>query len=154
MTVVTLFGISEMQIEYKLMNKNTFFCNKVSTESLFDIYHFNKSKITDSENLQRTDIWNKRMQLYKYVIDNCSPNNNVYIADSWLNVYWYEAITNQRFGNYYIWLNRESFSDFYRNCEYVVIIPESEGYLENIDLYGTQFNKIYENEIGFIAKLK
>lgn len=153
-TVSLLFGISEAGIETKLVQRNPLYCNRTAVHDLFDIYHFNTSKIFSQDKDNREKQWDMRMELYNYVVDNCNPDNNVYLADSWLNVYWYEAVTNQRFSPSYTWINMDDFKEFYKNCEYVVIIPESEDYKDNIDVFGNISEVLYENEIGYVARIK
>lgn len=152
LSVALLFGISELKIEERIKNKSPYFCDKTAIYNLFDIYHFNTDKIFSDSNDERSYEWDKRLELYDYTVDNCSPDNNVYLADTWLNIYWYEAVTNQRFTGLYHWVNKDRFKEFIESCEYVVIIPESEDYKENTDIFEADYEKLFENEIGFVAK--
>lgn len=153
LTVIMLFCISESKIEQKLQTKNPNINNRTAVWDLFDIYHFNTTRIFNPNNAERTVDFSKRLELYQYVLNCCSPDNDVYLVDNWLNVYWYEAITNQRFSKY-LWVNPDDFSKFYNSCEYAVIIKDSEEYTDNLELFGTELNKVFENEKGFVVKLK
>lgn len=138
-------------LDAKVSNRNILFEPEPRSASLFNIYTFNRVKLKEE-----SDISGERLQLYEYVVDNCNPSEKlVPTVDGIDETYWYEALTNQRIGEYYVW-QMSNISDYIQmvnqNCDYIVVSFTNQTYLEN-GLYFNTLDKVYENAYGFIARL-
>jgi hypothetical protein len=86
-----------------------------------------------------------------------NSDNSVLPAYDWLYTYWFEAITVQNFSKYYTW----AVSDFQLyidqvindGYEYVAVRFDDEFYKNHAD-YFDYLERIYENNVGFIAKIQ
>lgn len=150
--VCLLFAGAQTNIETRIRNKNVLYNSRTVMPELFDLYEFNKNRLNGTDREIRTVLWHQRVELYSYVMENCEPDNNVYLFDDWLNVYWYEAVTSQRFA-VYEWNGKEEFENFCKNCKYAVVIPSSDCSKNNAELFSAG-KIIYKNEIGYVVKLK
>lgn len=69
--------------------------------------------------------------------------------------YWYEGVTNQRLSDYMFW--NVGYEDYLEQleeeCDYVSVMIDGTMYVENQE-YFDSLEKVFENEIGFVAKVK
>ena len=68
--------------------------------------------------------------------------------------YWYEGVTDQRLSDYMYWkTDYDTFKkNLGQNCDYVSVMKDSRIYLDNQE-YFDSMEKVFENEIGFVAKV-
>lgn len=145
--IVAITGVNE-----KIQNINILFNPNSCAYELFDIYDFNSQKIIKDNNIEERGEWLQRIELYDYVENNnLKADDKVQLVDEWLYVFWYEALTNQRFEQYY-WEAPEATMQSIKSAEYVVVNPRSEMYEQNKD-YFDSLERVFENSLGFVARI-
>ncbi len=158
-TPVLLLAISFSGIENKIQQNNILFAPAKYSSNVFDIYNINYQMIfTDNEAKHRFE-WSKRMELYEYAMDNCADGEkDVPLVDSWENIYWYEGLTGNSVKGY--WANMDDAVQQIKDSNYVIVIADTDYYNQENELYLQEkeylhsLEKVFENEFGFVAKVK
>lgn len=146
LSVSLLFGVRAW--DKKIYNKRPEISSSLMTTQLFNIYEFNKSKNLDNLNEKNINIWNLKLELYRYVYDNCNiDTKSVYMISGWEDLYWYRAITGQELK----YLNsQKKVNKYLSKSDYAVVIKqENPEYVINY-----RYETVFENDIGYVAKIK
>jgi hypothetical protein len=155
--VLAAFGFSGTEQSFN--RKNVLFSPQLKSLSYMEVFKFNNDMMSKkSNNSQRMELYH---EMYK--IQN-KPNNDIYLVDTWLDTYWFEAISNQRFDDYYYWVNGDKAIEYIQhNCKYVIISNMNKGngfdenstkfYNEHKDYFET-LHIVYKNDLGYIAKIE
>lgn len=145
--VAAIFLIYFSGFESKIQQQNINYAPFSESDSFFHIFSINKI------------LEERKSEISPQLIEICNEVNMLMEEDKigfvgdWLNFYWYEALTNQRFEDRYVHESAESkVTNFLEGNtgKYMVVLKESQEYLENIDLFNGM-KLIYENEYAFIA---
>jgi len=157
-TPVLLLFIGTSNIEDKVREKNILFSPDLYADRYFDVYNNSSSLILNDNEYDRRRVWRARIELYDYVHVNCMEEGHVVpLIDNWENIYWYEGITGQE--NVFWWLDKEAKLQEIEDSSYIVVIPNTEMYSSGdafYEEYAEYFNsleKVFENELGFVAKV-
>ena len=113
--------------------------------------------MNDNE-FDRRRVWRARIELYDYAYENCMEEGQVIpLIDHLESVYWYEGIMGQE--NVYWWLDKEAKLQEIEDSSYIIVLPNTEIYSSGdafYEEYAEYFNsleKVFENELGFVAKV-
>ncbi len=145
--MIILFSIYFSGFENKVQQQNINYIPFSDAGSFFHIFSVNK--ILDE---RQSEISQQLVEVCNE-INSLKEEDNVDFIGDWLNFFWYEALTNQRFEGWYV---HESTENKVRNflegntAKYIVVLKESQEYLEYIYLFD-EMKLIYENEYAFIA---
>lgn len=144
---VLLVGICG--IESRIGNKNERYITNHNSYAFCDIYIFNE----DAK--RNVCYYGGKVKLYQYAMSELHDTDTyVALAGSWADYYWMEAITNQRNNDFQYWDKGEDvFFDNLNNIDYVIVLTDSDIYHSHAK-YFNNLEKVYENECGFIAKVK
>jgi len=141
-------------VEERINTKNPLFSLTAKAKSYTDIYSYNYDKLRTP----RYFINQSKIDLYIYAESKfISKGQFVPVAGDFEDVYWYEAITNQRQKELYDWKMEEGkfinelITD--KDISYITVIYANDTYKKNVD-YFKSLEKVYENETGFVAKIK
>ena len=136
-------------IEYKLTVNKPAFVLSVKSATFLEIYNFNRFKIIEPT------IYNpSQIEMFKYAYDNLMTGNNprVPFYGYYADVYWFEAITNQRLTDAYWWdqdvavLVGKMQSGMYGHYVLVQKHPDAQFALDQFAGYPV----VYENDFGLI----
>ena len=159
LTPAFLLVAGTVNIEDTIREKNVLFSPEAYADKYFDVYHVSSNLIVNDNEHERRQEWRTRLELYDYVYDNCLQEGQVIpLIDNWEKVYWYEAVMGQETVDW--WKDKKGKLQEIENSSYVIVIPDTELYSSGDDFYkeyASYFNsleKVYENELGFVAKIK
>ncbi len=145
--------ISISGVDTKLNSKNVLLNPFPNAHSTFEIYIHNKI------------IYERKSEVDKGLSDLCvyieqklreeiAPKPILFVGD-WLDTYWFEALSNQRMKENYVFNDPTFFIKKFlerQYSSYIVISKDSKEYALVKDLLlGT--NQIYENEYGYVLTL-
>ena len=120
-------------------------------KALNDLLSYNK------ENFKNAGYPESKLELYHYVYDNLLSKGEelVPIVCYWEDDFWYQGVTNQRLEGYDYNAadNTENLKQMQEDGNYVLVLTDNAMY-ENSKEYYDSLEKIYENEIGFVAIVK
>lgn len=157
-TPVLLLIIGSSNIEDKIRERNILFSPDLHADRYFDVYQNSSNLIVNDNEYDRRRVWRARIELYDYAYENCMEEEHVIpLIDHLESVYWYEGIMGQE--NVYWWLDKEDKLQEIENSNYIIVIPNTEMYSSGdafYEEYAEYFNsleKVYENELGFVAKV-
>jgi len=157
-TPVLLLVVGTFDVEDKIRDRNILFSPDLYADRYFDIYHSSSDLILNDNELERRQAWRARIQLYDYAYENCMEDGQVIpLIDSWESVYWYEGIMGQK--NVHWWEDKEGKLQEIENSSYILVIPNTEVYssgdafYEEYTQYFNSLEKVFENELGFVAKI-
>ena len=93
--------------------------------------------------------------VYEELIETGKTDKPVPCAYNDDQFYWYEGVTNQRLSDYMYWkIGYDTVKEnLEENCDYVSVMIDSRIYVDNQE-YFDSMEKVFENEIGFVAKVK
>lgn len=144
-------GMYLVNAEERIQARNELFAPMKKADQLNDVYSYNY------QILCTPGYDGKKVELYQYVYKNLLQKgiDAVPLAGYWEDDYWYQGITNQRLEGYNYWNEGEKkyFSRLEKEAEYVLVLKESEFY-DKHKKYFDKLEKSYENEAGFVAKVK
>jgi|AGTN01.3.fsa_nt_gi hypothetical protein len=146
-----LAGLNFSGLEAKLVEKKLDFVPTAKSGTYFDIYNFNKWKLQED-----TRYDPEMMASFKYIDDHLLGNKNasVQCICYFENVFWYEAITNQRLNNEYWWKKaQETLIRELKNGTYdYAFVQKYDGTLFVLDeLQG--YSIVFENDFGCVYLL-
>lgn len=158
-TPAFLLVVGTFNIEEKIRERNILFSPDTFADKYFDVYQNSSNLIVNDNEHERRQVWRARIELYDYAYENCVENGQVIpLIDNWESVYWYEGIMGQE--NVYWWLDEEGKLEEIKNSSYIIVIPDTELYssgdafYEEYAQYFNSLEKVFENELGFIAKIE
>lgn len=143
-----LFTINFTGFEYKYYEKNINYIPFTDANSFFHIFSYNKTI-----NERQSEIKQELVAMCDEIDNSYKDQGVVMFIGYWMDLYWYEALTNQRFEEEYKWKTIEQkVEDFCKGeyGKYILVIKESEEYLENEDAFH-KLKRIYENDYAFIG---
>jgi hypothetical protein len=141
-------------VDRKINERNANFNPEVCSWSFFDVFNFNRTRAFDGK-VYSPD----RLQAAYYVLDHCNPESvPVPAVDEREITYWYEAITNQRLKNYYLWGDDTDFTEYLetvkaRGCRYLLVVKEDPFAVAHRDYFDT-LERIFENDTCYVAKFE
>lgn len=102
-------------------------------------------------NDRQTEVSQGLVDVSGYVMKNCTADGDVIYIGNWLNVYWYEGLTNQRFPGIVNNSVEKNVTDFVEGQygKYVVVEKNSEEYISYQNLF-VEFNIVYENDFAMV----
>lgn len=157
-TPVLLVVIGTSNIEDKIRERNILFSPDLYADRYFDVYHNSSNLIVNDNEFDRRRVWRARIELYDYAYENCMEEGQVIpLIDHLESVYWYEGIMGQE--NVYWWLDKEAKLQEIEDSSYIIVLPNTEIYSSGdafYEEYAEYFNsleKVFENELGFVAKV-
>lgn len=148
---VMVAGMYFVKAEERIQARNELFDPMKKSDLFNDVYSYNYQLLC----IPGYD--NNKVDLYRYVYENLLQEgiDFVPLAGYWEDDYWYQGITNQRIEGFHYWNEGEKkyFANLKKNAEYVLVLKENEFYEKNRD-YFDGLEKVYENQMGFLAKVK
>lgn len=148
---VLLFYVSGL--ENRIYNNNNLFMDSIKGPQYNDLVCFNLNTMKEPPYAE------PRMAMAHYIYEELfetgktdKPVPCAYNDDQF---YWYEGVTNQRLSDYMYWKSDyDTFKEnLEENCDYVSVMIDSRIYVDNQE-YFDSMEKVFENEIGFVAKVK
>ncbi len=141
-------------VEGIIYAKNAIYCVEPYAQIYTGIYSYNYGQFSKP----RYFVGNEKHDLYKFAVDNyVSQGEFVPAVGEVEDIYWYEAITNQRQSHLYDWkIGEENYIDIIKNDDdisFVTVFYASNTYVNNID-YFEGLEKLYSNSMGFVCKVK
>lgn len=124
------------------------------SQQFFDVYHFNRLRFGVA-----TLYDDRLLDLCEYTIEDTREKREkiplLADLDTYGYAYWYDAITGQHSYKYYGWCYQ--FAEIQERidrgaCDYLVVLNFSDIYVDNKE-YFDSFDKVMENEIGFIISV-
>lgn len=149
---VVVLGAMVTHLEERIQAQNQLFDINIKSAAVNDIFSYNYG------NVWSTAYSPDKQELYHYVYDELLQKGQdmVPIASYWQDDFWYQGITNQRNDGWDV-NNSAGFLKMLLNsgAEYVLVLTDSQStvYLDNQE-YFDSLEKVYENQAGYIAKLK
>lgn len=152
LTFCILLGVSLKGYEEDVQNRFVLFDPIAKAGSFMDIYNYNGATMFNPG--YNTD----KMGAYRWVYENLmSQGGEVAIASNWDDALWYQAITDQRFSEDWDFSGNDldSYYDKLQSCgaEYVLVLNDSTLYMSDPEYYESM-EKVYEANIGFVARIK
>lgn len=149
---IAIIGV--YNIEDKIKNINPNYVSSIRASQYGDLYAQNVFNLRTP----RRVVDENKIELMEYVYYNLVKEGEyVPLIASGEDVYWYEAMINQRQKNLLFWeRQRENYIDIIENTEiihYITVYKSTEPYEINKE-YFDSFDKIYENEAGFVIMIK
>lgn len=154
-SVFAAFGFMiYFNIEGIVYAKNAIFWPEPKANVYAGVYGYNYGQFSKP----RYFVGTEKYDLYQFVVENyVSKGLYVPAVGEVEDIYWYEAITNQRQPQLYDWkIGEDKYIDIIKNdsdISYITVFYSGNTYLNNID-YFESFEKIYNNSAGFICKVK
>lgn len=145
---VALFYVT--RLEETLADRKPLFVPMQKADQLNDVYSFN------CQLLMFPGYPSYKMELYQYVYENLlAKGGTVPIAAGWEDDYWYQAVTNQRLSEeLQHWKNEKQYFKFLeKEGDMILVLYDNELYTKN-QKYFDSLERVYENGMGFVAKLK
>ena len=148
---VLLFYVSGL--ENRIYNNNNLFMDSIKGPQYNDLVCFNLNTMKEPPYAE------PRMAMAHYVyeelLETGKTDKPVPCAYNDDQFYWYEGVTNQRLSDYMYWKSDyDTFKEnLEENCDYVSVMIDSRIYVDNQE-YFDSMEKVFENEIGFVAKVK
>lgn len=144
--MILLAAIYISGFESNCQNKNINYLPYADTNSFFRIYNCNKE--FEEAPIQMAD----GLVEVSGVVNRKYKEQDVVFVGYWQDVFWYEALTNQRFPGLHYYTYAEVFEMFKAGQygEYAVIKKDSEGLEAYQQLI--QDKAVYENEYAYIIK--
>ena len=154
MLYIGIAVIGVYNIEDKIKNINPNYVSSIRASQYGDLYAENIFNLRTP----RRVVDENKMELMEYVYSNLVEEGQyVPVIASGEDVYWYEAITNQRQKDLLFWeRNSENYIDIIEDTEkvhYITVYKSTEPYETNKE-YFDSFDKIFENEAGFVIRIK
>ncbi len=139
-------------MEARIQEKNFLYCESPKASMYNDVYSFNR----DGIGLPGYPV--EKVELYQYVSTQYLESGEedvVPLAGYWEDNYWMEAITNQRLSGFDYWNYNDDmfFENLNDRANYVMVLTDSEFY-SNYEEYFNSLERVYENSIGFVAKVR
>lgn len=148
---VLLFYVSGL--ENRIYNNNNLFMDSIKGPQYNDLVCFNLNTMKEPPYAE------PRMAMAHYIyeelLETGKTDKPVPCAYNDDQFYWYEGVTNQRLSDYMYWKSDyDTFKEnLEENCDYVSVMIDSRIYVDNQE-YFDSMEKVFENEIGFVAKVK
>ncbi|HHV10260.1 MAG TPA: hypothetical protein GXX75_08295 [Clostridiales bacterium] len=145
--ILMLFTVRFTDFEQTYNAKNVNYIPFSDSESFFHIYTTNKV-LNERKSEVKIDLVNISNEVNKSYKDG-----RCVFVGNWLECFWYEALTNQRFESGYVQKPVDKLmEEFYygQSGKYIVILKESEEYLNNQSLF-EKLEKVYENDYAIIG---
>ena len=148
---VLLFYVSGL--ENRIYNNNNLFMDSIKGPQYNDLVCFNLNTMKEPPYAE------PRMAMAHYVyeelLETGKTDKPVPCAYNDDQFYWYEGVTNQRLSDYMYWkIGYDTVKEnLEENCDYVSVMIDSRIYVDNQE-YFDSMEKVFENEIGFVAKVK
>ena len=141
--------------ERRIEQKNGLFVPSQKAPSYNDLLVFNW------ENLHALPYSSDKMDLMHYVYQNLfetdATERQVPVVAAQEDTYLYESVTGQRLEDYDFWKSDVYYHNYYENIQnnvdYVCVYTDNPQYETKKD-YFDSLERVYENEAGFIAKVK
>ena len=142
--------------EARIVYSKTGLANADKSSSIFDIWGYNRM-LWQNRYLKYSDQY---FAICDYVIeelkDEEKPVPLLATQENYAACFWYEGITGEACTDYYGWFN--SFDVIKQRIEdgeinYFVVYKDAPIYAMHLD-YFEEFEYVYENELGFVAKVK
>lgn len=149
-TWAAVAGLYVSRIEEVLNDRKPLFVPMQKADQLNDVYSFN------CQLLMFPGYSGEKMELYQYVYENLvAKGKTVPIASGWEDDYWYQAITNQRLSkDLQHWKDEKKYFEVLKDeGEAILVLKDSELYTKH-QKYFDKLEQIFENEAGFVARLK
>ncbi len=138
-------------IENGIHEKSELYCSWSKAGTYNDVYSFNK------ETLGLPFYQLEKIQLYQHAITECLDKGEelVPLAGYWEDCYWMEGITNQRLNGFDYWNYDDEtfFENLEKRANYVMVLTDNDFYKNHAE-YFDSLERIYENDLGYIAKVK
>ncbi len=118
------------------------------TGAFFHIYSMNQML---HERASGRDV--RLVKICEKVKEDYSDAGEVLFIGHFENMFWFEALTDQRISSYILWKLPEEVMEKYKQGQYgkyMVVAKESEEYLSNAQLYD-ELERVYEDEYAFIG---
>lgn len=146
-TYLVLFGFDFKGGDNYILNKNSNFIS-VTSKNFINIYDFTKLWYDQPK------FDGGKLELYKYVSDTYKTdvNNNVLVFGNELEEGWFQTLTDQNSSK--CGGNIDTYNEIVREgkSEYVCVLY-GDAYQSN-QAYFDSLEKVYQNGVGFIAKIK
>lgn len=158
LTGVLMLGLLGTNAEAKMQSVNDLFVPTNKTPLIMDLYSFNKAELT------RTPFSERKIELYQYVYKELLENQKekvVPIVSDDTSALWFEGITDQRLEGYnYVTPDVEQTrAQQLATANYVLVLTDGGEFLSNRmyeadAAYYDAFERVYENDYGYVAKIK
>lgn len=148
--ILILFVVRVTNFEETYSAKNLNYVPFSDSDSFFHIYSYNKVI-----NERKSGVKNDLVGISNEVNDLYKKEGCIFVGN-WLDCYWYEALTNQRFESGYVLKPVDILMEEFYNGQYgkyVMVIKDSEEYLKNEFLF-EKLEKVYDNDYAFIGEVK
>jgi len=148
---IILFALFSNNIESRLQTKNPNILSEVKSVHYMDIMNFNKTYFY----LPPYD--ENRVNLYNWSYDHVlsQEKSKVVGVIRYEDNFWFQNITGQNFDDWDFYnMNYQQFKGKLKksHANYMLVFYDSPIYLED-SKYFDSFEKVYTNDIGFIAKI-
>ncbi len=145
------FGIAHvgtMDIEDRIEHMNPQFVVNSNSNAYCDIFIFNRDALFNAA------YPFPKVQLYQYAMENLSDTKEyIPLAGGFEDYFWMEAVTGQRNSDFRYWdEGTDSFFQRLQKVEYVMVLKDGDIYLQYPE-YFDSLDKVYENDLGYIAKI-
>ena len=143
-----------------------FFLNLTNAENKLQLKNINYDPFTDSYAVGRIYAYNyiltqRETEVSQNLVDMCKEvekiekdsDGIVAFVGNWLDRYWYEAMTNQRFDTEYNYLQPMDIVNEFNEKKYgkyILVIKESDEYKENSELFDNM-HRLIENDYAFMG---
>lgn len=136
------------RIEDRIENQNDRYVANNNSRAFCDIFMFNRDALGNPVYPYG------KIDIYRYAINEITDTDKyIPVVCYWEDYFWMEAITGQRNGDYKCWdVSPDVFFERLQDVDYVMVLRDGEFYLQYQE-YFDSFEKVYENESGYVAKV-
>lgn len=151
-TGVLMFGMLGSNLEARMQSANELFVPTNKTPLIMDLYSVNKGELT------RTPFPKEKIELYQYVYKELRQKQNeqiVPIVGDQISALWFEGITDQRLEGYdFVTPDMEQTRNKQlEDGSYVLVLTDNTMYQQDASYYDF-FERVYQNDYGYVAKIK
>lgn len=147
-SVFILFGLNITNAESKLQSQNVNYDPYIDSNAFGRIYGCNYSFIE-----RKSEVSPNLVNMCREVEQIEKDSGVVAFVGNWLDRFWYEALTNQRFDTSYNYLQTTDIVGEFKQKtfgKYILVIKDSDEYRENADLF-VDMQRLVENDYAFIG---
>lgn len=135
-------------LDVKINNKNEIFNPQVKSWEYLNIYRFNLDRMQEDTAMPK-DL----LALFERALEHQDQEEVVPLVSDWMDIYWYQAITNQPMEEFYSWkIPSSTFIENLEESAYIAVVSGSEAealastVIENSEI-------VYSNSIGYIIRV-
>lgn len=146
--MIILLSLNFFNVDNKLQEKNINYDPYADSYAVGRIYAVNYTFTQ-----RQTEVSQNLVNICKDVDKLKKDSGIVAFIGNWLDRYWYEAMTDQRFDKAYDYLQTEDIVNEFKEGKYgkyILVIKESDEYKENSELFDNMHRSI-ENDYAFIG---